>query len=256
MAGQVHPAPRGPRLERPKVDVGVTPEEWNVFTRRWDAFITGSGLDPNASSPQLFQCAGDTLGNSLLKTDPAIVSKPTTDVMAAMKLLAVIPIATGVIRAELVQMRQQRDEPFRSFAARVRGKAETCAYVTECICTRKVNFTDTIVRDVLLAGIADIDIRREVLGTDAILGRAVNDVIAIVVSKEMARNALPTTAAGISSFRREKATPTGTQSTPDRNRTAMCPDCKQTFSLFSEGARGWNTRPHRQCIKMLQGAAE
>ena len=249
MAGQVHPAPRGPRLERPKVDVGVTPEEWNVFTRRWDAFITGSGLDPNASSPQLFQCAGDTLGNSLLKTDPAIVSKPTTDVMAAMKLLAVIPIATGVIRAELVQMRQQRDEPFRSFAARVRGKAETCAYVTECICTRKVNFTDTIVRDVLLAGIADIDIRREVLGTDAILGRAVNDVIAIVVSKEMARNALPTTAAGISSFRREKATPTGTQSTPDRNRTAMCPDCKQTFSLFSEGARGWNTRPHRQCIK-------
>jgi hypothetical protein len=38
-----------------------------------------------------------------------------------------------------------------------------------------------------------MDIRREVLGTDAVLGRAVNDVVALVESKEMARNALPTT---------------------------------------------------------------
>ena len=29
-------APRGPKLERPKVDVGVTIEEWNVFMRRWE----------------------------------------------------------------------------------------------------------------------------------------------------------------------------------------------------------------------------
>ena len=36
-----------------------------------------------------------------------------------------------------------------------------------------------------------MDIRREVLGVSDILGTAVNEVIALVEGKEMARNALP-----------------------------------------------------------------
>ena len=43
-------------------------------------------------------------------------------------------MATGVLRTELLHMSQDRDEPFRSFAARVRGKAETCTYSTTCTC--------------------------------------------------------------------------------------------------------------------------
>ena len=43
------PAPRGPpKLERPKVGMGISMEEWNVFKRRWDAFVIESGLDANA----------------------------------------------------------------------------------------------------------------------------------------------------------------------------------------------------------------
>ena len=49
----------------------------------------------------------------------------------------------------------------------------------------------------LITGIADLDIRREVLGTSAILERAVNDVISLVESKEMAKNALPSSASDI-----------------------------------------------------------
>jgi len=40
-AADAFPAPtaiQGPKLERPNVDVGVTIEEWNVFTRRWEVF--------------------------------------------------------------------------------------------------------------------------------------------------------------------------------------------------------------------------
>ena len=83
-------------------------------------------------------------------------------VMAAMKSLAVFVVATGVMRAERVRMQQERDESFRTFAARVHGKAETCAYTTKCTCLREVDFTDSIIRDVLIAGIADLDIRRDV----------------------------------------------------------------------------------------------
>ena len=50
------PPATGPRLDRPRIDTCITPEEWNIFKLRWDVFVDGSGFDPTASSSQLFQC--------------------------------------------------------------------------------------------------------------------------------------------------------------------------------------------------------
>ena len=68
------------------------------------------------------------LSDLLLKTDPDIVSKDVHEVLRAMKKLAVIPIATGIVTSELLEMKQLRDEAFRKFASRVRGKSETCEH--------------------------------------------------------------------------------------------------------------------------------
>ena len=121
-------APRGPKLLRPTVDIGVSLEDWNVFTRRLNAFVIGSGLDPHNYSSQLFQCAEKELGDAILKMDSEIVNGPTDILLATMKRLAVIAVAPGALRSELMQMRQSRDETFRTFAASVHGKAETCGY--------------------------------------------------------------------------------------------------------------------------------
>ena len=158
------PVSRGPKLDRPKVDVGVAIEEWNVFVRRWDVFRAGSGIDEASAPAQLFQCAGTELGDSLLKVNPNLTSDSLTQLLTAMRSLAVIPVATGVLRTELLQLRQKRDETFRVFAARVRGKAETCAFAAKCECGKGVDYTNHVIRDVLLGGIFDPDIRREILG--------------------------------------------------------------------------------------------
>ena len=122
-----------------------------------------------------------------------------------MRSLAVIPIATGVLRTELLQLQQERDEPFRAFGAKVREKAETCEFTAECECGKEVDYTNHSIRDVLLNGIYDPDIRREVLGTKNILKTSVNDVIALVENKEMARNALPSSnLSAVSSFQHLK----------------------------------------------------
>ena len=126
--------------------------------------MSGSGLDPDASSSQL---SGDELGDNLLKTDPSISEH------AYFRCHGRHEVASR----EIVRVQQESDESVRPFAARVRGKVDTCAYITKCTCLREVDFTDSIIRDVLVAGIADLDIRREVLGTSAILERAVNDVM-------------------------------------------------------------------------------
>ena len=249
----LQPVPRGPKLDRPKVNIGVSTEEWNVFTRRWEVFRTGSGIDEASAPSQLFQCAENELGDSLLKANPDAASSTLPDLLAAMRSLAVIPVATGVLRTELLQLRQERDEPFRAFTARVRGKAETCAFTTTCECGKNVDYTDHAIRDVLLNGISDPDIRREVLGTKDVLKTPVNDVIALVENKEMARNALPSsTLSAVSSFKRQqdppKETPTTTPSRVDQAKQATCPDCKSLFKIFTEGTRGWNTKPHTVCI--------
>ena len=167
-------------------------ETWNLFTRKWKIYQEGYSFNDNDGSRHLFQCADSTLGDALLKTDPDITSKTVTEVLATMKELAVIPIATGILRSELLEMKQNRDEAFRNFASRVRGKAETCEYEVEVRCSNsgcnqanKINFTDHIMRDVLLAGIYDADIRREMYGVDNILEQAINQVISLVEKKEM-----------------------------------------------------------------------
>ena len=247
------PVPRGPKLDQPKVNIGVSTEEWNVFTRRWEVFRTGSGIDEASAPSQLFQCAENEHGDSLLKVNPDAASSTLPDLLSAMRSLAVIPAATGVLRTELLQLRQERDEPFLAFTARVRGKAETCAFTTTCECGKNVDYTDHAIRDVLLNGISDPDIRREVLGTKNVLKTPVNDVIALVENKEMARNALPSsTLSAVSSFKREqdppKEPPTTTPSRVDQAKQATCPDCKSLFKIFTEGTRGWNTKPPTVCI--------
>ena len=69
-----------------------------------------------------------------------------------MRSLTVIQVATGVLHTELLQLRQDRDEPFRSFAARVQGNAETCEFAAECECGNIVDYTSRMSRDVLLNG--------------------------------------------------------------------------------------------------------
>lgn len=149
-------------------------------------------------------------------------------------------------------MHQERDEAFRAFTARVRGKAEMCAYSTECECGKIVDYIDHINCDVLLNGIYDSDIRREILDNKDILHKAVNDVIPLVEKKEMARNAVPSSSmSAMSSFQRKRktqVTPAITPSPTAQAQEATCPDCKTPFRTFPEGARGWNMKPHQVCI--------
>jgi hypothetical protein len=94
---------------------------------------------------------------------------------------------------------------------------------------------------------------RTSVGTKDILKTSVNDVVSLVENKEMACNALPSSSLStMSSFRRQQTSPTEATppnpSTADRVKEATCPDCKNLLKLFTEGARGWNTKPHRVCL--------
>ena len=253
-------ASSGPKLNRPHIDVGVEQETWNTFVRRWEAFRSGSKISDDAASTQLFQCASEALGDILLKSDPGVTSRPVDEVLKAMQSFAVIPVAIGVRRAELMQLTQGADELFRTFAARVKGKAETCGFSTsvscECSKTFTVDYTTETIRDVLLAGIHDMDIRREALSTPDMQTKSINDVISFIEGREMARNATPAPTSIAAVQRKPQNQGSHWSKSPsrpssiDKSNTVPCPSCGKAFHPFKERSPGtWNIKPHKLCLE-------
>ena len=131
--------------------------------------------------------------------------------------------------------------------------------MVECQCRVKtdVDFTDHILRDVLLAGIYDADIRREMYGIDKILEKPVNDVISLVEKKEMARDAHSAASAFAMSSMKEQQKKSlrnnpqkqqqQRQDEADRTKQVPCPHYKKLFSCYREGKFGWNSKPFEMC---------
>ena len=108
------PIQRAPKLERPKINLNATTEDWNAFMHRWDTFRLGSGITDAAAPAQLLECAHDQLANIILRADPAFTTVPIADAIKTFKSLAVVPVALGVLRADLSSMRQGPEEPFHT----------------------------------------------------------------------------------------------------------------------------------------------
>ena len=157
-------------------------------------------------------------------------------------------------------MRQLREEPFCAFVTRVRGKADTCAFAVNCTCGLKVNYTDHMILDTLLNGIADDEIRREILGSADVLTRAVNEIVVLVESKETACETVPPTEViSVSAAQRlhdadHRACRTAiprreSNNLHARSKQSRCPLCQRLYQLYKKGSRGWNTKPYTFCIE-------
>ena len=230
-----------PSFERPKIDIGGTEESWSVFLKKWDLFKSGTNIQNSEINNHLFQCCVDSLGDDLLRGLTDVASVTENDLLKAIKKLAVQPVARGVRRTELINMQQDAGEPIRSFHAKVKGRAVTCAYSVKCSCTTPsdVDYTEWVIKDVLLNGLADGDIKRDILGLNELDTLTVEDLVARIESKETARNALqldiPSNDA-ISTFKREK-----TADAVEVKKLKMeikCLDCERRIKAFVRGRGG------------------
>ena len=108
--------------------------------------------------------------------------------MHTIKKLAVTPVAVSVCRSDLPALRQADGENIRSFHARIKGKAATCAYLIDCssaTCTQMVDFTDVIIKDVLISGLSDEEVKMEVFGWHDLDRKTVDQTVQFIEAKEM-----------------------------------------------------------------------
>ena len=119
-----------------------------------------------------------------MRTYGSLTNKTQTEVLKAIKCLAVREENKMVARVSLHNMRQDHDEVIRLYAARLRGQATVYQFTMKCShCHQEVNYKEEILRDALVRGIADNDIQLDILG-DSNQNRTLEEIINFVEVKE------------------------------------------------------------------------
>ena len=173
------------KVRRPVISAAGTTEDWTYFLTRWSDYTKATKIKGQDRILQLLECCDDELRKDITRNHGGTLTNQTEDqVLAAIKQLAVRQESTMVARVTLHNMYQDRDESIRAFCARLRGQAGTCNFQTKCSnCQKDTFYTDTMIRDVLIRGIADQDIKLDLLG-ERNQDMTLEEVIQYVESKE------------------------------------------------------------------------
>ena len=188
-------ASKSEKIVRPKLSQGMPEESWNSFLIQWKIYKSSAGLSSSESKLQLIYCCEQSLLEHVLRSDPDITGKNEPEQLSSIRKLCVIPVAMGVRRSDVLNLTQDSAELSRSFLSRIQGKAATCEFVTVCTANcceanpPKVDFSNVIVKYVLVNGLADAEIRKDVLGWKDLDTSSLAETIAFIEGKEMARDA-------------------------------------------------------------------
>ena len=144
------------KVKRPEISSAGTTEDWIYFQSRWGDYVRATKLVGPDRVIQLLECCDEQLRRDLTRNAGGTLAGGTKEeTLTAMKALAVREENIMVARVALHHMKQDRDEPIRAFAARLRGQAGVCKYTKVCPeCNHDVSYTEAILTDVLCRGIA------------------------------------------------------------------------------------------------------
>ena len=246
-----------PPIERPKIKQDVTEEEWNSFTQEWKRFKRCTEIPTGQEADQLFDCCEKGLGRLLLKEDPDIIDAGENSLLGAMQKMAVIKIATSVRRTKLLSLKQDHGQSFREFYANVKAQASTCNFTVKCgqaCCANApaVDYTSLVIKDILVSGIADTDIRKDVLEWSELDTKSDKDLVGFVEGKETSKKAWSgqvSDTAAVSTFRKAAK-----QEEPDfKKKTSLkskCTKCGVQIFQFTRNRTGRiNRTAYTICIK-------
>ena len=182
-----------PKVDRPVLADGITEEGWNAFQQSWNIFVRAYNVPDDDKPMQLFSCCDAQLKTKVTAIDNDILRHDVTSLIQLLKNMAVIPVAVSVKRNELLRMHQDAGELIRAYHSRVMGKAITCNFKIKCTHEHVnagnevyVDYTKEMIRHVILNGLYDDDIRRDVFGHQNLETMAVSDLISLIEGKETA----------------------------------------------------------------------
>ena len=128
------------RVKHPVISASGTTEEWTNFTQRWAEYkraLVGEDI-----IFQLPECCDEARRKDLTRSLNNPTSYDETTLLGHIKSLAVRQENVMVARLHLQQMGQDRDEPARTFSARLKGQARVCQYNINYECGSQLSYSD------------------------------------------------------------------------------------------------------------------
>ena len=233
------------KLDRPTVAKGCTSEDWTYFTSLWASYKAATKLPTTDINVQLLACCDTDLRKDLHRTDKELEQKDEDAILLTIASLAVRRENVMVSRLALHGMTQDREEGVRNFAARLRGQANECKFVVRCPCAnpRDVDFTDQMIRDVLIRGLNDHDIQHEILGHED-QDMTLQAALKLIEAKEAGRRSQASlTLEGAHAMSQHKKANNYQPATADRQ--AKCAKCNKQFNRPL--SRDGRIRPYKLC---------
>ena len=230
--------PRAPTLPQPKLAGQVAEEKYAEFLKEWTQFKTSAGLAPAQIPLYLLSSCESSLKADIQAAVANITELSEEQVLVHMKQHAVITREKSSLLIELMGMKQDQDEPARKFLSRVQAIARNCGLSKPCHvdgcaaqnANNHVNYTDEMVKAVILNGLYDMETRRDVLGTSGISDKTLAQTVTLIQDKETAARSVTHqgTVAGAATSYRQSA-----RGTPGADkRLAMLGKCETCGTSF------------------------
>ena len=90
-----------------------------------------------------------------------------------------------VNRVKLATLRQYKGEPVRKFAGRIRSLATVSEYNVQCFtCEVSIPYTEPVILDQVIAGLADLEIQKDVLSHPDAANMNLEKLLKFVEGKE------------------------------------------------------------------------
>ena len=229
---------RPEKVKKPPISLGSTPEDWSYFITRWDNYKEITNIKENSIIVNLMECCEETLRKDLFRTYGNL--KGNTEEEALNKIKKVAVRTENVIFARVThhQMKQDDEQPVRSFVAKLKGQAGICNYIIRhtfpCGCNHEsdVSYADAMVRTVLASGLADNQIQRD-LFCESNQEMPLEQMINFIETKEVGNRSVPQatntvkTFAVRSTYKRDtnQAIKTHNMTSRGENRTFPCGWC-------------------------------
>ena len=152
------------KLPRPVFTLEMTEDAWNFTEIEWESYIQQTASTENQKLLQLRAACDDNLRKRVYDSGGYAQLDTTELLLARIKELAVAKVHRSVHLMNLYKMTQQSDEGIRAFNARLTGTADMCSMNVKCLtCQVDVSYRDETVKELIIHGMFNQDIRQRVL---------------------------------------------------------------------------------------------
>ena len=230
--------PRPPALQPPKLEAQCSVQRFDEFKREWIFYKRSVDMPAGTITSYLLHCLGEEVRRDVRAATTDILTMSEDEVLDAIKQYAVQQRAVSSTKMDLWHMVQGDSEGVRQFYARVQNTARQCDFTvpcTEVACVKNrapfISYCDEIVKQVVLCGLADVEIKKDVLGVSGINGKTLAETLGLIEDKETA--ARSATDRATSSAATSSAATSYKKITAADNRlksTGKCESCSKTFS--------------------------